>query len=159
MASLTWQLSAAKGLLSRLIIWFGGGEFSHVDLVMPNGNLAGARSDKVGGGSGYRERPSDYFPFVKRVRFTLEVTPEQELAVYAASNAKVGANYNRATIFGLIFGWNLTQPGTWDCSEAQIDNCQQAKIIPPEYISNNKITPNDFALILTAIGAKAQVAT
>lgn len=145
---LRWRFIAEKDPLSRTISWWGGGDWSHIDLAMPDGTFAGARLN-----GGYQIRPADYIKPAKSCVLSLETTPEQEMAYYAASKAKEGAPYDRIAIAGFIVGRNWAQPGAWICSEAQADNAVKAEIIKPLYLSANRITPNDMTLILSAVGA------
>jgi hypothetical protein len=49
------QFVLGTGLSSQAIAWFSAGHFSHVDAVLPDNRLLGARSDVVGGKPpGYR---------------------------------------------------------------------------------------------------------
>jgi hypothetical protein len=43
MPSLTWQFVRQAGVASDVIAWFSAGHFSHVDYVMDDGTLLGAR--------------------------------------------------------------------------------------------------------------------
>jgi hypothetical protein len=45
---ITLQFVRGEDLGAKLITWFGhGANFSHVDVVWPDGKLLGARSDRV----------------------------------------------------------------------------------------------------------------
>jgi hypothetical protein len=154
--TLRWRFIAEKDVGSRAISWFGGGQFSHVDLVMPDGQYAGARTaiDKAATNKpGYQLRPADYIKAAVSVVMSLEVTAEQEVAVYKASNAKLGDPYDHLAIWGFVLGRNWEEPGSWICSEAQAQNITCAGICKPLYLTANRITPNDLTLILSALGA------
>lgn len=153
---LRWRFIAEKDVASRAIAWFGGGEWSHVDLVMPSGQYAGARTaidNAPSGSAGYQLRPIDYIKPARSVVLSLEVSAAQEQACYTASNAKLGDPYDHIAIWGFALGRNWAQPGAWECAEAQADNIVKASISKPLYLSANRITPNDLTLILTALGA------
>lgn len=154
MATLRWRFIAEKAIASRAIAWFGGGEFSHIDLVMPDGRYAGARTAADGAAEpGYQIRPTDYIKPAHSLVLSLEVTPEQEQACYKASTAKVGDAYDHIAIWGFAFGRNWAEPGAWECAEAQAHNIVCANICHPLYLTANRITPNDMTLILSALGA------
>jgi hypothetical protein len=154
MTVLRWRFIAEKAFTSRAIAWFGGGDWSHVDLIMPDGSFAGARSDVLKEiPAGYRVRPYDYIAPAREIQLSHEVTQAQADACYAASKAKEGAPYDELAIWGFIWGRNWMEPDSWICSEAQVDNGMKAALWGPLYLSANRITPNDFTLILTAVGA------
>jgi hypothetical protein len=151
---LRWRFIAEKDLASRAIAWFGGGNWSHVDLVMPDGSFAGARADVLKGvAAGYQIRPYDYIAPVSEVMLSLEVTASQAQAYYDASKAKIGCPYDKLAILGFILGRNWMEPDAWECAEAQADNGMLAKLWNKLYLSANRITPNDLTLILSAVGA------
>lgn len=47
--SIKLQFVREKDLSSQVIAWFSAGHVSHVDTVLDDGRLLGARSDRVGG--------------------------------------------------------------------------------------------------------------
>jgi hypothetical protein len=154
MSILSWRFIAEKDLGSRAISWFGGGSFSHVDLVMPDGTFAGARTAADGAKApGYQIRPVDYIKPARSIVMSLEVTSEQADAVFASSNAKLGDPYDHIAIWGFVLGRNWAEPGAWICSEAQVQNMVCAKICHPIYLTANKITPNDLTILLSGLGA------
>jgi hypothetical protein len=159
METLTWRLVGGTDCSSRAIAWFGGGLYSHIDFRESDGSYTGARADRIGGQPpGYFTRPADYIPARKLLRtlfLTLSVTAEQARAFRIASNLKLHAPYDRSAIWGFLLGRNWRDPGSWECAEAQADSCEKAGIFAPLILSTNKITPNDMALLLSALGAKA----
>jgi hypothetical protein len=150
---LKFQFVMGPGLSSRLIAWFSAGPFSHVDCVMPSGDLLGARSDDVGGGSGVRTRPSDYEKWRKTVTLKLPVRPAQERRFYDFLNVQIGKPYDKTAILGFVAGRDWREQDSWFCSELQAAALESAGICPTLYAPASKITPAALATVLSALGA------
>lgn len=139
---------------SSAIAWFTQGELSHVDAVMPDGSLLGARSDRVGGEpSGVYIRPCDYANFALRIGFTIKATKVQEAKFYAFLKSQIGKPYDKTAIWGFVIGRDWRDKDSWICSELQAAALEAAGIVPPLYLAANKITPTALALTASAIGA------
>jgi hypothetical protein len=152
---ITLRFIRGRGLLSALIAWFGGGEYSHVDYLMPDGTWLGARSDRIGGAPpGVQIRPADYVKPVSSLTLSLQTTPEQDRDHYAFLYSQEGKPYDKWAIFGFIAGRNWRNPGAWICSELQCAAAESADIMQPLVLTANRITPNDLALVWSALGAK-----
>ncbi len=150
-----WQLSLGRGLTSSLISWFGGGGYSHVDVITPKGLLRGARSDRIGHKpAGYWDRPLSYDDWVKITVFDLSCTPTQEKRYWEFSNAQMRKPYDSRGILGFVFGkrdWR--EDDSWFCSEEVCANAEYAEIFPTMYEHANRVDPGDIAFILCALGA------
>jgi hypothetical protein len=109
---ITLQFSTSKGLASRLIRFYSWSEFSHVDLVLPDGKLLGARLD-----GGVQIRPPDYEQFTKVKRLVAAVTPRQGTRIYQLALDQIGKPYQMKSIFGFAFRKDAVSTGTWFCSE------------------------------------------
>jgi hypothetical protein len=152
-----WQCVQGRGLSSALIGWFGGGGYSHIDVITPHGFLRGARSDvRKGIPAGYQDRPQFYDDWNKRTVFTLSVTPEQEARYWEFSNAQLGKPYDKRGILQYASGqfrdWRAAD--SWFCSEEVAYNLEFAGICPPLYEDANRVDPGDCAFIFSALGAK-----
>jgi len=145
---------------SRLIEWFGGGGFSHVDAVLPNGALLGARSDAIGGQDpGVRIRPPGYEAWPRLIIMRKEVPASQARAWERFLAAQVGAPYDKRGIWDFVTGGNLTDsgrdwrdPSAWFCSELWVRSLEVAGVIPLLPLSPNRITPGTAACIAGAAG-------
>lgn len=150
------QFVLGAGWTSRLIAWWGSGYsgFSHVDAVLDDGSLVGARYDDVGGKPpGVQRRPAGYEKWKRRVVVTF---PHTE-AIYPMWEkgllARVGAPYDPFDIIGLILGIPLSSPGHWICSACQSDELQSVMLLPSLPIPPQQITPN--TLYIRALDAGA----
>jgi hypothetical protein len=85
------KLRFVRGLdfSSRVFAWFYAGHLSHVDAVMPDGSLLGARSDVIKDiPTGVQIRPPRYEALV--VAMEIPATPRQEMAFYRFLRAQLG---------------------------------------------------------------------
>ena len=149
------------GLTSDLIGYFGAGVYSHTDIVLPNGDLLGARADVIKGRdgnpipSGVRVRPQNYEMWTRRTLFELNVTPQQHRAFYDYAHSQIGKPYDTDGIRRFIFNQerDWRDPASWWCSEFGVYCGEVAKVIPPIPLSITHITPGDCALIYASAGA------
>lgn len=153
-----WQLVQAKGPASWTIGWFGGGGYSHSDVITPTGKLRGARSDIIGGAHkpGYFDRDWDYAAknWIKRTVFTLEVSPLQEKRYWEFSEEQIGKPYDRRGILGFATGerdWH--DPTSWFCSEEIYANAEYAAIFNPTPDDMWKVDPGDLVFSFAQAGA------
>jgi len=152
------QFVRQKGIASSAIAWFSQGNFSHVDAVLPSGRLLGARNDNaLGIPSGVQIRPEGYADWALRVRFTIPTTQEQANKFYTFLREQIGKPYDRSAIWGFVTGRNWRAQDSWICSELQAAALEHAGIVPPLYLSANKITPTALALLASSIASSRQV--
>ena len=155
--TLTWQLSLSSGLSSSAIAWFGGGGYSHIDVVTTDGWLRGARHDRIGNKpSGYFDRPPDYGNdvWIRRTLFALEITAAQYVAYWSFSRQQLGKPYDDRGIWGFALGkrdWR--EDDSWFCSEEVAANLEYAQLINPLFEGTNRVDPGDCAFIFCALGA------
>ncbi len=149
------QFVLGFGLPSQAIAWFSSGPFSHVDIVMPSGDLIGARSDWIGHvPPGVQRRPPFYEKWKERVLMTLPATNKaQEAALYAFLNAQIGKPYDKTAIWGFAAGRDWREADSWFCSELGTACLEQAGICPVLYTPRNKVTPAALATVCSALGA------
>lgn len=158
---ITLQFIGGAELSSRVIGWFSSGHLSHVDVVMPDGSLLGARSDKVGGQpTGVRIRPPVYMADAERVvGFTLlGTTAVQEGVFYDFLYKQLGKEYDYEAILGFMFGRNWRETDSWICSELVAAALEKAQIVLPLYLAANKITPVSLALALSMVAPPSLIA-
>jgi hypothetical protein len=156
---ISWQLVQGRGVSSSLIGWFGGGGYSHIDVITPKGMLRGARSDVIGGAHkpGYFDRTPDYDDWVRQTVFTLSTTPDQEKKYWDFSNAQLGKPYDKRGILGFATGnrdWH--DASEWFCSEEVCANGEYAGLWPEMFEACWRVDPGDMAFIFCALGAKRE---
>jgi hypothetical protein len=132
--------------------------FTHVDLVMPEGGLLGARTD-----GGVLLRHSDYANFTHVLVLAILVTQAQEDAYYAFARAQLGKPYDISAI--VAFGApgverNWLQGSAWFCSELDAAAMGAAGLLMTVLAANvNKISPYDDVLMSCSMGGAAIVKT
>jgi hypothetical protein len=156
MSLICLQFVGDNDIGSRLISWFSAGHLSHVDAVLPDGRLLGARSDKVGGAPpGVRIRPPDYVHFARKVALSMPATDSQMTAFYDFLQRQIGRPYDMSAIWGFVFGRDWRETDSWICSELQAAALEAAGVVPQLYLAANKITPVSLALAVSAIKGPA----
>jgi hypothetical protein len=161
MATIGLQFVLGSGISSRFIAWYGNGYggFSHVDGILSDGRLLGARSDKVGGQpAGVHIRPPGYEKWLKRTQVTFEVTAAVYKDWEANLRAKIGTPYDVTSIWGFVTGRQESTDGHWICSQLQLNALQHIKKVAfPLPMPAHQITPNTCLAIAAAIGGKVVV--
>jgi hypothetical protein len=146
---ITLQFVSEKAISSEMIEWFSQGFFSHVDVVLPDNTLLGARSD-----GGVAIRQPGYARFNKRTVFSLPSTIEQDALFYTFLHAQIGKPYDFECIAAFVAGRDWHEDDSWICSELAAAACEKAHILPALYVSANKITPDSMAMAMSAAGAQ-----
>ena len=140
------QFVSGKGWSSDLIEWFGHGLYSHVDCVMPDGRLLGARLE---GGVAVRSPDYEVFERVCRVGLPVEYSMASGWAEWLL--AQVGKPYDKTAIAAFAAGRDWQEPDSWFCSElaaASLIHCGYFQW--PLVVGANKITPDDLVLVLSS---------
>lgn len=151
------QFVSERAFTSEVIGWFSSGHLSHVDAILPDGSLLGARSDRVGGRpAGVQIRPSGYLPFDRKVIFKLPATPRQENLWKSFLLGQLGKPYDKKAIWAFAFGRDWREQDSWICSELQMAALEACGVSPSLYLTANKITPVAAALVASALGGKLQ---
>lgn len=145
------QFVQGRALSSSAISWFSSGHFSHVDIVLPDGRLLGARSDNADGIKGVAIRRADYEVWNKRVVFTLNVSQSQAALAYSFATAQIGKPYDHTAILAFMVDRDWRSPDSWFCSELVMATLENAGILGPLYLAANKITPVAAALTVSAL--------
>jgi hypothetical protein len=134
-------------LVSRLIAWAGAGEFSHVDAVLPDGQLFGARTDC---NPGVQARPFGYAPAAIACVYDIPCSPEQREAFYKFLWSQHGKSYDRLAIVAFIVNRNWRSPDKWFCSELIAAALEHAGIIAVLSGAVNKVAPSPLAVLLSS---------
>ena len=153
------QFVLGRDISSRFVAWYGNGYggFSHVDAVLSDGTLLGARSDEVGGGDGVRIRSSDppYEKWKRREVYGLQCSAAEEFTWEAWLRSELGHAYNPGAIWDFVLGRrDLTKRGRWICSELQTKALQKIAKLPTLPVPASQVTPNSLLLMFCAIGAR-----
>lgn len=152
--SVALQFVLEPSFTSDVIAWFSQGHLSHVDALMPDGSLLGARSDWKGGKPpGVQIRPPNYAKFKSRVIMELPATPVQETLFYNFLQAQVGKPYDMQAIWAFALDRDWREPDSWICSELDGAALEHATIFRKLYLGTNKITPVALALACSASNA------
>ena len=154
------QFVCEKAISSQVIAWFSAGHFSHVDALLEDGTLLGARSDRVGGQPpGVQIRPPNYINFSRRVVMAIPATDAQNTNFHAFLRRQLGKPYDSEAIWAFLFNRDWRETDSWICSELQAAGLEHAAITPRLYLAANKITPVSLALAASAIGGVAAKAS
>lgn len=158
MSEIRLQFVLASDWSSRLIAWYGQGYggWSHVDAVLADGQLLGARSDSVGGQPpGVQIRPSNYESWKRTQMISIATTDKQASDWEGWLRTQVGFGYDKADIIGLIIGRPILEVGHWICSALQFQAEKNIGIFPPDMpLIDQQASPNTLLACNYAIGAR-----
>lgn len=139
------QFVACGDAASAAIKIFSRGWCSHVDCVLTDGTLLGARID-----GGVQIRPPDYESFDLVERVCLDVAPAAEARYYDFLRRQIGKPYDKLAIVAFAAERNWRTPDAWFCSELAAAALEDSGWFPkPVAASVSEITPRDL-LILTS---------
>lgn len=136
---------ARHWLESQLIQRWSLGHLSHVDIMMPDGQLLGARAD------GVRLRSEGYAQFRNLVRAEIPATEEQCALFYDFVTAQLGKPYDNLALFGFILNRDWQRDECWTCSELPAQGLITAGVLRPLYLPASRITPVMLAAVVSAI--------
>lgn len=152
MGAIVIQFVGNHSLGSRLIEWFDHGEYSHVDTVLPDGSLLGARDDVIDGiPTGVQIRPASYVEDEAKCRVSIPCTSAQETAYYDFVQAQIGKPYDETAIAAFVVGRNWRDPDSWFCSELVSAGLEAGWVVSPLSAPCNKIAPDDLLLVVSAL--------
>ncbi len=156
---ITLQFVLGADLASRAIAFWGQGYggFSHVDAVLSDGTLLGARNDVAGDQpAGVRIRPANYETWARKERLELACTFTQEATWEAWLKSQVGLPYDSGAIWDFVLGRSdLAKPGHWICSALQTGALEKAGLLPTGFqsgIASSQIAPNSLRIAFLALG-------
>ncbi|MDE2104650.1 MAG: hypothetical protein KGL39_45865 [Patescibacteria group bacterium] len=146
------QFVLGSSFSSRAIAWFGQGTggFSHVDAVLPSGELLGARNDAVGGKPpGIWIRPAFYEHWVSRCVVELPVAAPEAALWEKWLRLMVGSPYDQGAILGFIFGQKWHEPGHWICSALQTGALKHIGMLHTLPVNESQVTPDTLLMMVT----------
>jgi uncharacterized protein YycO len=111
MSKVRLQFSTTKDFGSKFIRLMTWSEYSHVDIVLPDGTLLGARMV-----NGVQIRPADYCNF-SRVDIYETIVPVNDTLIYDFARSQVGKPYDWKGIINIGLERNWQEPDSWFCSE------------------------------------------
>ena len=145
--ALTFQFVRASGLAGSLIGWFGGGPgVSHVDIVLKDGRLLGARMD-----GGVQIREASYLEGCEVLQVKVPCGPAWASIAYSFLAEQVGKPYDFTAIWAFVLGHNWRDPKSWMCSELGAAVLERAGIVNPLVAPDSKITPDALLLLISAL--------
>jgi len=160
LARMRWQFVLGDDLFSEAIAWYGEGYggYSHVDALLPNGSLLGARNDVVGGKpAGVQIRPPEYERWKRRAIVELACTSIEFSLWQGWLISQIGQKYDKAAILGFLTGKADHTDGYWICSALQTGALEEVKRIPKLIVPPQQVTPNTLLVVLSALGAKVTI--
>lgn len=143
------QFVATPAFSSNLIKVFERGWCSHVDAILPDGSLLGARSDAVGGKPpGVQIRPANYekWSTVQQLWFTTDVNEDHNWLAFLTS--QIGKPYDKLAILAFAMNRDWRAHDHWFCSELQAAALEACRFFPnPLSDVVNRVTPRDLLLL------------
>jgi hypothetical protein len=153
--TISLQFVEGSGLGAGMIKWFGHGKYSHVDCVLQDGRLLGARSDVIGGvPAGVQIRPTGYMGKEAVERVDVPCTDGEQYGFYAFARSQVGRAYNKLGIVAFAFAKDWTNDEQRFCSQLAVMCFQEAGMLRELTEPANKIDPDDLRLIVSAVWGK-----
>lgn len=154
MGAIVLQFVGSRSMVSRLIQWYDHGKYSHVDAVLPDGSLLGARNDAIGDvPAGVQIRPADYVRGDLLLRVELPAPDPTVKAFYDFMHLQVGKPYDQSAIAAFASGRNWTSTDSWFCSELCAAALEKSGYLHMLSAPVNKIAPDDLLLICSAMVA------
>lgn len=152
MGAIVLQFVEGSGFGSALIKYYDHGLYSHVDSMLPDGTLLGARDDAIEGiPSGVQIRPASYVAGETVLRVTIPCTDTQQDAFYAFVRAQLGKPYDETSIAAFAVGRDWRADDSWFCSELCSAGIEASGLVPPLSAPANKIAPDDLLLVISAL--------
>ena len=138
--SVRLQFSTENAFDSAVIRWYTLSSVSHVDFVMDNGTLLGARTD-----GGVLDREPNYARFSHVIRAEVDCLDDVRNKVYAFAVCQLGKPYDWRSIEAMALPWtNLRERQAWFCSELVAAAFESAGYpLVNAMKAGNRITPQD----------------
>ncbi|MGH6980467.1 MAG: hypothetical protein ACREFC_04605, partial [Stellaceae bacterium] len=145
------QFAYQRDLSGALIRFYQRGWPTHVDAVMPDGRLLGARLGRCGAlRPGVQIRKPGYAPFVRTERVVLDVSALAEAAFHAFLEGQLGKPYDWRAILAFAVHRDWRERDAWYCSELIAAALEHARFFPRPLPSPvNLLTPRDLLLLVS----------
>lgn len=152
---ITLQFARGQGIGGKLIEWFDHGRYAHVDIVMEDGTLLGARNDSMESlgvqiPAGVRIRPRSYLDGIEKLQVWIPAPRPVSEKFYQFALAQVGKEYDSTAIAGFVAGRDWSQADAWFCSELVAAALMESGYIHKLAAPANKIAPDDLLLVVSA---------
>lgn len=156
---ITLQFSRSTELVSLLIAHAVRGQFSHCDIVLPDGNLLGASNSPhapviSGNPGGVAIRPPDYQPFAIRRQAKLLCSEKVEANFIEKAMSQLGEPFDESAMHAVFsdvpdFGRDWRDGSAWFCTEHIAWSLEEAGFFMYQLlISKGRVTPSDLLLII-----------
>lgn len=153
MSVIRLQFIGGSDLISEIIERVSDGPIAHVDLMLPNGDLLGARLNPDGAPApGVQIRKPGY----KKINYRLvaelaEPYPGAANDFYRNAYKEIGKGYDSEAIAAFAFNRDWRDTSKWFCSEYGAYECELvgcfAKLIAPD----NRVPPGVLATVCSAL--------
>jgi hypothetical protein len=157
MPDIVLQFSTQDTLGSRAIRLFQHGWATHVDAVMPDGWLLGARHSDPGIDNtglilknGVAVRPPSYRKFRRTLVMTLSTSEQIEADFWAFLGLQIGKPYDTTAITAFIFSRDWREDDSWFCSELVMAALEKAGFVQPLATTANRVTPEMLLFLCSA---------
>jgi hypothetical protein len=151
--SIQLNFVCGTSIASAAISWFGFGPkgFSHVDAIMPDGMMLGARATRIGSvPAGVQLRKPGYLKWERQAVVTIPSTPQQEEAWQKWLMSKINSPYDEKAILGFLLDQSWSTPGDYICSALQTGALKEIGVLKrPTPVRDSQITPDSLFLMLT----------
>jgi hypothetical protein len=146
MGAITLHFVTCSDPGSWAIRTFQRGWCSHVDSVMDDGRLLGARLD-----GGVAIRPPNYEKFTRVERVVIAVPDHQEKAYYDFLKEQLGKPYDNLAIAAFAFDRDWRTPDAWFCDELVAAGLEHAGVVRKLAPEINRLNVRDLYLVVSAI--------
>jgi hypothetical protein len=146
---------ATHGLSSWAIARWGVAEpeFSHVDILLPDGRLLGARDDYVGDiPPGVAIRPAKYRAWTRAKTVRFDCSPHDAYTALSWAYAERGKKYDQCAIFGFLLGKGWHTTGHFICSALACLYLEKARVVAKPFVQPRTISPNTLYAMAGAAG-------
>jgi hypothetical protein len=141
-----------NSLASWAIQAYGHGWPSHVDVVLHDGTLLGARED-----GGVQIRPAGYGDFAQKQIIMLDAANPIDVDFHTFVRQQIGKPYDHLAIAGFVANQDWRTQGAWFCSELVAAALEVSGWFPKKLArGTNKISPPELLLTLSPWDASLQ---